>query len=597
VAFLTFALNYAVGGYSTFGYHLVNLIIHTVNGLFVYWLVLMTFETPVMERSFKDKGPEVKCFIALATALVFVSHPVQTQAVTYITQRFASLATLFYLLSLAFFVMWRKYMENPGQRGRTAFYVLSLASAVLAMKTKEISFTLPFIIVLYDFAFFPGKTSRQRLIYLVPFLLTLAIVPLSLLSPESASGGAAAIDERLRENQLRDLTAMPRYDYLVTQFMVIITYLRLLVFPAGQRMYYDYPVFHSFLEQEVFLSFLFIFTLLCFAIFLFTRSRETDNGYGLLISFGVLWFFITLSVESSVIPIKDVIAEHRVYLPSVGLFTAFTATVSYAFFSARRNPEAAWALVCVIVVLLSIAAHKRNYVWADRLSFWLDEAGKSPARAEVHNGLGSAYYDLGRLEEAKAEYEKAILLAPGYARAHNNLAMVFKGLGRPEKAIEHLHAAISLDPELSGAYYNLGNVFNDLGLADYAVYNFKKALALDPDLALAHYFLGEVLKGQGKTEEAIGEFREAIRLKPDLHKAHNSLGVAYYELGRLDEAINEYKLALILKPDYPGAHLNLGLAYLKKGLTGEAAKEFEAALKIRPDDAKARKLLESLKAQ
>ncbi|MEE9613971.1 MAG: hypothetical protein V3W31_03325, partial [Thermodesulfobacteriota bacterium] len=182
VAFLSFALNYAVGGYSPVGYHLVNVVIHVINGLLVWWLALLTFRSPALSGAGEDT--RLSYFIALGAALIFISHPVQTQAVTYITQRFASLATLFYLLSLALYVKWRL---SPELKSRSVFYILSLVSAVLAMKTKEIAFTLPLVIVLYEFTFFGlsfnGLRARARFLPLVPFLLTMAIIPLSIFGP------------------------------------------------------------------------------------------------------------------------------------------------------------------------------------------------------------------------------------------------------------------------------------------------------------------------------------------------------------------------------------------------------------------------------
>jgi hypothetical protein len=408
ITFLSFALNYVAGGYDTFGYHLTNLIIHAINGLLLWWLVLLTFKTPAMERS--GIGTQEKYFIALGSALLFVSHPIQIQAVTYITQRFASLATLFYLLSVVLFVKWRSSSGSPNPRARAAIYILSVLTAVLAMKTKEISFTLPFIIILYEHTFFkrtdkpePSPRRRKLISHLTPFILTLLILPLTLFLPELSLGGNGyTIEKHLRIDLIRDLTTIPTYDYLITQFRVIMTYLRLLIFPANQHMNYDYPVFHSIFASEVFLSFLFLSTLLGSAVYLFIRSGKTKNGYGLLVSVGVLWFFITLSVESSIFSINGVITEHRLYLPSVGMMLAFTASLSFIFDSAgkRFNREwlknrGVWTVVFVIVVVFSVAGHMRNKVWGDEFTFWRDEANKSPNRSNVHINLGNVYNRTG----------------------------------------------------------------------------------------------------------------------------------------------------------------------------------------------------------
>src|SRR3972149_9196458 len=171
---LSFALNYYFGELEVFGYHLVNIIIHITNGILVLWLVNLIFKTPGMRRAVIS--PQSGSLIALTASLIFVSHPIQTQAVTYIVQRLASLATLFYLLSVVLFLKWRL---SSGFGYRVALYVLSLFSIVLAMKTKEMSFTLPFIIILCEFVFF--RDRLRRIYFLIPYLLTLLIIPLTIM--------------------------------------------------------------------------------------------------------------------------------------------------------------------------------------------------------------------------------------------------------------------------------------------------------------------------------------------------------------------------------------------------------------------------------
>ena len=524
VGFLSFAVNYRFGGLDVFGYHVVNIAIHITNGLLVWWLATMTFRTPVMRRT--ATGPGV--LVALVCAVIFVSHPVQTQAVTYITQRFASLATLFYLLSLCLYIKAR-LDAGSGGRGKTrAIYVLSLLSAVCAMKTKEISFTLPFIIILFDFIFFDDKDKgvKERLLYLSPFIVTLAIIPLSLFSPL----GSAA--DELRALQVKEFSTLSSYDYLMTQFPVIVTYLRLLILPVGQNLDYDYPLHTSFFDGEVAVSFLFLASIFFAAVYLLIRSRRERNGWGLVASFGTLWFFVTISIESSVVPIQDVIFEHRLYLPSVGVFMAFTAGVFYAFErKGLKSVHAAYLLV-VISVVLSGAAYKRNLAWADDVTLWEDVVRKSPAKARSHYNLGAAYYSEGRTDDAIAGYGEAIRLKPDFAKA----------------------------------YYNLANLYAGEGRLDEAVKEYTEALRFKPDYVKAHNNLGVAYGRKGLTDLAMEEFRAALRQNPDYAEAHSNLGSAYFKLGMTDEAIEQYGRAIRLDPDHARARRNLALALERKGL-------------------------------
>jgi hypothetical protein len=312
VGFFTFTLNYYFNKLDVTGYHVVNILIHIVNALLVYSLVMLTLKTPAMVKSRLANHAR---FLALASGLIFVSHPIQTQAVTYIAQRFASLATLFYLLSLVLFVKARlHFLQGKGFFSplHCICYCFSLLSAFLAMHTKEITFTLPFIIILYELFFIDStlKSGGKRFLYLLPFILMLAIIPSNALKLSGVGKPLGDIIGEIRE-QVQETPLISRGDYLLTQFNVIVTYIRLLFLPMNQNLDYDYPIARSLFQFPTFLSFLFLLALFILAVYLFFKENR-------LISFAILWFFITLSVESSIIPIRDVIFEHRIYLPSVG---------------------------------------------------------------------------------------------------------------------------------------------------------------------------------------------------------------------------------------------------------------------------------------
>jgi hypothetical protein len=195
---------------------------------------------------------------------------------------------------------------------------------------------------------------------------------------------------------------MTRWEYLFTQFRVIVTYIRLFFFPVNQNLDYDYPIFHSFFAPQVFLSFLFLLVFFGVAVYLLYRSMfnvhystlETQNsnletphsqsGAERLIAFGIVWFFVTLSLESSIVPIFDVIFEHRLYLPSIGLIICF---VTLLFMLARRfrtnarDPLSGLIVALVVVVCIySGTAYARNRVRGDEEHFWTDVVSKSPLK-------------------------------------------------------------------------------------------------------------------------------------------------------------------------------------------------------------------------
>ncbi|MBI5407765.1 MAG: tetratricopeptide repeat protein, partial [Nitrospirae bacterium] len=240
IGYLTFALNYKIHGLDVTGYHIVNIAIHLINALLVYFLVILTLKTPnLKESSLKEKSG----YVALFSALIFVSHPVQTEAVTYIFQRLASLTAFFCLLSLVLYITWRLRQDTAKEafpfKG-ILFYFFTLLSLVFAMKTKENAFMLPAIIALYEFFFFKGAV-KKRILSLVPILLTMLIIPLSLTGTERPLGEAIG-------DIAKGHASIQRTDYLLTQFRVVATYIRLILFPVGQNIDYDYPVYNSLLD-------------------------------------------------------------------------------------------------------------------------------------------------------------------------------------------------------------------------------------------------------------------------------------------------------------------------------------------------------------
>ncbi len=597
IAFLTFALDYRVHGFSVTGYHIVNIAIHIANSILVYLLVLLTFKTPV----FKGQGSRVRGqepLIAFFSALIFAAHPLQTEAVTYVMQRFASLLAFFYLLSLVAYIKFRLETDNqymmasqkvviPAEAGiqrvsnnmkrldsrlhgndgktfyqtffdsvnvgRWSFYTISLLSAVLAMKTKENAFTLPIVIVLYEFCFFspsPRVLLSRRSLFLIPILLTLLIIPLTHTSP----GDSFQLDPG-SYGLLR-----PQPEYLFTEFRVIVTYLRLLFFPINQNLDYDYPLFKSFFDPQVLLSFIFIMALFGLGVYMIIRqvkvkvevkvktedslpavSQPQPQPAFRLMGFGILWFFITVSVESSVIPLWMLICEYRVYLPSVGviicvvtgafllervLFSRFTSPPPIPPPQGGRVREGVRVSRTLIVLLvlaagaLSVAAYLRNDLWADNIRLWEDTVKKSPSDSLAHINLARQYETRNMITEALDQYQVAVRLHPDYAPAHFLLGTLYLKFNVIDKAMEQYQIAIRLQPDYADAYNNLGLIYQHSNMPDKAMEKYLTVIRLQPDCVQAHWNLGNVYRTMNMPEKAAEQYRIAVKLDPHFAEAH-----------------------------------------------------------------------------
>jgi len=593
VGYLSFALNYRLGGLDPAGYHVANLAVHVACGWLVYVLCRATFDTPFFRRA--PLSPSAKAGIPLLAALLFVAHPVQTQAVTYVVQRLASLATLFYLAALLSFAKGRLLQEEQGvpfTAKSVAMFLLALVFSVAALTTKEIAATLPLALLLYDFSFF-GKGLRKRYLVLAASALCIAALGVAALNAERPIGELISdIGRATRETQ-----ELSRPEYLLTQFSVIVTYLRLLVLPVRQNLDYDFPIYHSFFTPPVFLSFLVLALLFALALYLYLApgrsepetgeaSRQRVNvGCYRLIGFGILWFFLTLSVESSLIPISDVIFEHRLYLPCFGAFLALASAFFLAF--GATTPTTRTVLAATLIAVLTVTTYQRNGVWGDRVTLWSDNAAKSPGKWRPYNNLARALLLEGRLNEALAAASTAVQLGPDSYESHNNLGTVYEKLGSLDQAIEHYRLALAGNPAYVTALGNLGAALDKKGAVAEAVGYYRKAVELDGTSMVARNNLGGALLKQGDLGQAMLHLREAVRLEPSAVEPRTNLASALESAGEVDQAIAIYRDVLAQKPDYALGHHNLGLAYYHKKEMEQAIRCYEEALRLDPGFSKA----------
>ena len=497
---LTFAANYGINKLDVRGYHLVNLIIHLINALLVWWLAWITFSTPVMKDLPISRH---KNTIAFLTGLLFVTHPLATQSVTYIVQRFTSLATLFYLLSLMLFIKGR-FKEDS--KTAVLLFSASIIAAVCGILTKEIVFTLPVAIILYDCCFMKTDSWKPEI---KDKALAVAFIMLALFILFLFRNYSLDVFNTVGPDQGYSYSISMK-EYFLTQFRVILTYIRLFFLPFNQNFDYDFPLSMGFFQMKTFFSFAALLSLLLTGVLLFKKYR--------LISFGIFWFLLTLAVESSVIPIsQNVIFEHRTYLPGFGFFIALTGAFFYFF------KEKSFKIAVIILLLIAAGnaylTYQRNKVWKNEYTLWSDCLIKSPNKARVNNEVGAAYAELGLYEQAIEFLNKAILLNRNYDSAYYNRGTVYGQLGQYQRTIDDCNEAIRLKPDYINAYNNKGNAYAGLGQYDLAIENYSETIRLMPDYIPVYVNRGDVYAKTAQYKKAIEDYSKAIYLKPDYLRA------------------------------------------------------------------------------
>jgi tetratricopeptide (TPR) repeat protein len=496
ITYFSFALNYSLHQLNVFGYHLTNLAIHLGAGLLVFQFALLVFS-----------GPQAQ-LLAFFAAAIFLAHPLQTQAVTYIVQRAASLAALFYLASLVLYVKSRL-------SGNKRYYLGSVLAALAAVFSKEMAFSLPLIILLYEFYFFKDR-SRKQWKRIILFLIIPLIIPLILLITKSFS----FTQMRLISESGPD---MPAWKYLFTQFKVIVTYLRLLFLPLGQSLDYDYPLARSFWQLPVLASFLFLAAIIFSAFRLSAKYK--------IVSFSIFWFFITLLPESSIIPIRDVIFEHRLYLPMVG-FSFFAVSLFWHVLSGK-NAKFIIPGLLILIIFYSSLTYARNYVWRDDFTLWDEVILRFPRRARAYNERGCAYKNIGKLKEAIRDYSRAIEIDPKYANAYSNRGNTYLKQGMFKESLVDLDQAIRLNPKSHFYYYNRGNIYKAKGEFDNAISDYTQALKFNPRFALAFHNRGAVYYEKKDFPAAISDYSKALEITPNLALTYCNRSNAYRAQGDL----------------------------------------------------------------
>ena len=381
----SFALDYSLWGTNPFGYHLTNLILHILNVMLIY-----------LTLSLLGRGKGEGMFsIPFLAALFFAAHPIHTESVSWIKNRSDLLVLLFFLISFMLFIRYTQ------KRKGVLPYLVAIFCFILALSSKAVAFSLPFILVSYILCFIPRESYKKAIISTIPFFGVMAgYIIYKLIAPSYAA--ATNVEYSM---------AISSKIFLVTKTLGY--YFKLLILPINLNAERLLAIPESFFEPGVFISFIVLLIISIITIKTFTREK--------LISFGLLWIFLTLGPVSNIIFLSArPIAEQRLYIPSLG-FCLILALVITKLWQSKPTKPIAILSSAFILIFYSSATIMRNYDWNDPVAFWSKTLEGSPDSFRAHNNLGKEYYLIGRYEEAITSYNKAIEIYPYYALGYNKL--------------------------------------------------------------------------------------------------------------------------------------------------------------------------------
>jgi tetratricopeptide (TPR) repeat protein len=557
LAYFTLAINKSLNGTNVFGYHFFNLMVHLLTSVLVFFFSLLIISQKFVQP-IQIKGKEK--LIALFVALIFLCHPIQTQAVSYIIQRMTSLVALFYIAS-SFFYFKARLSQVAGDLKLKfiAYFFLMVIAAVAAILSKQIAITLPLTYLLIEFFFVRNNEGKR----FNKFLLT-GVIAISVSFIIVLIGGLLP----------QETESITRFEYFLTQLRVIVKYAQLLVFPISQNLDYDFVISKSIWGIGELISGVVVISLL--------GSIFTLYGKYPLISFGLAWCFITLLVESSIIPIRDVIFEHRLYLPMFG-FAIILVVVLLELLKNIRLTQ----LIIVISVIITVYACLtiiRNTVWKTNLSLWTDVVQKSPTKARPHINLGIAYFLSLKPLLAVEQFNMANKLQPENGQIYYNRAEAYLVLNRTEEAILDLNKSISLNNKFAKAYVTRAKVMLTLNQLDEVIGDCSKAIELKPSLESAWFNRSKAYLFKGEIQKAFIDLNEVVDLNPGFASAFNNRALVNLYLGKDIEASSDLNKAIDLEPRLINAYNNMAKTVYEKGQFNFSIIYLTSSLKHNPQD-------------
>lgn len=523
VASVTFALNYYFHEFDLPFYHLVNILIHIVTSILVYFLSLQLLN---LSRNDSLNIGEDRRILSVFMALLFLAHPIQTQSVNYIVQRMTLMAALFFIAGLLSYIKARMIMLKGQPKKSIGYFILTLLLFYLASFSKQNAVVLPLIFLLTEILYIrdqQGKASKSWIYtMIVVFVATGLVVLLGGLLP--------------KENDV-----ISRETYFAAQTKVIFRYWQLLLFPVSQNFDPYVEISDSLTGWKELLALLGHLLILAFGMFMYRREKW--------ITFGIFWFYITLFIESGIIPIRDVMFEHRLYLPSFGFYFILTLFL-YKLTQIFKQKNRIFILsMMAIIALYSIAGFQRNKVWESDFSLWSDVVSKPPVKVRPLQYLSGEYVKMKDFEKALELLEKAEKLESDNSEIYLNKAVILQRMNKMDEAIQSMNKAIELEPDKAAFYNDRAKLYMSIGDYDKSRADILKVLELDSQNARAYFNLGVMSMKNKDDQAAISFFTEALLIEKDYTDALSNRGLAYMQLENYQAAIQDFTTILKYEPE------------------------------------------------
>lgn len=515
---ISFIIDAQFGGLEPFVYHLSNIIIHLLSSCLVFILLLKL---------------KYKRELAFFFSLIFIIHPVLSQAVGWIPGRNDSLLAIFLLPAFIFFL---NFIETKTAR-RWFYFLLHLLFFILAIFTKETAiFILP-IIILYLIFIYKERLFSSNKILLISGWLLVFICWFFLRKGSMENPLIMNIGEMIQSS----IVGLP----------AAIQYIGKIIFP------FNLAVFPIMVDTTFIYGL--VATILIIALVIISKNKRIN-----FIIFGLLWFILlilpTLIFSRSVaIP---TFLEHRMYLPMIGLFIILLETNLIKNLTYHRKKLLTVGIVTVLLFSVINFIHSKNF--NDRLTFWENAANNSPHSGFVQRELGYIYYLDNRINEAKKQFEKSLELNPKELLAHYHLGNIYLNKNMLEEAAAEYKKELEIDPLFDNALFNLALVYFKQGDINNAKFYWEKTIESNPEHSEALNSLGLIYINEKNYSKAAEVLNKAVEYDSEFYGAYQNLGLLYFQLEEFDQAESAWLKAVEINPKLIKVHENLAILYLQK---------------------------------
>ncbi len=546
VHILAYMVEYALWGLNPKGYHLISVLLHIYNSLFLFILI----------RKITNRNE-----VALLASLIFAVHPVQVENVAWVTEQKSLLAMAFFLP--AFYL----YIRHADIR-KPSYYWASVFLYGLSLLAKVSTVSLPIILLLYDFCY-GKKLDTRRIINKAPYFVI--------------AGGMSLVSIFIQTSNRGILYF--RNDPFITFFTTIVVvknYLLNLILPVNLSAYYSL-VHTRFSEPAVLLSLLLMVAIISGTVFLYRRDNQA--------AFWAAWFWAAILPNLNIIPLSVVMADRYLYLPLIGPSVLF----ALALFGPVKNlirkrfsKHVRWiyAVSGILVLVLAVASQVRSRIWENNLTLWTDTVTRLQHGIPYTN-LGASYLEAGNVAEAKKYFEKAIQVTPDYYLPYQNLGRIALHKNDYSGAEKSFVKVLRLNPNNPFISQELAKISITRGDLDRALGVISDGLKFTPNEPTLMFLKAHILTRKGELQEPIEIYRELTRIDPFSYVNWFNYGAVLARLGQSEEAENALRQAITIDGKLPNAYKELASLYEKGGRTDHATANYEKGLQAFQDNSQA----------